>query len=131
MNPKFCTHSADSLKLLPRSGERARKPLNFSRISERIGFTLIEMIGVMAIMAIIALALAPVFIKQLDQLAGDKEFKQLKALGEGFRQGVMRTKTIPDQTGWDTMAATNIGLEISQVRLNDRRVPRIFLIDPD
>jgi len=128
MNSTLYLHSND---LLQEKNERGRKSISVGSVLTDGGFNLIEMIGVMAIVAILALALAPVFIKELDQLAGDKEVKQLKALGEAFRQGVLKTKSIPDQTGWDTMVATNIGLEINQVRLNDRRVPRIFLIDPD
>ena len=94
------------------------------------GFSLIEMIGVMAVVAILAIALAAVFIKQLDQMAADKESRQLKAFSESFRQGILKTKSIPSQAGWDSMIATNLGIEISQVRTNDRRLARIFLIDP-
>jgi type II secretory pathway pseudopilin PulG len=88
------------------------------------------MIGVLGVIAILALALAPVLIKQLDQIAADKEAGQLKAFSAAFRQGILKSKSIPSQTGWDSMIATNLGLEISQVRTNDRHVARIFLIDP-
>src|SRR5947207_481002 len=77
------------------------------------GFSLIELIGVTAVIAILALALSPILIKQLDRIAGDKENAQLKAFAEAFRQGVLKTKTIPDQTGWAAMVAANSGMEIS------------------
>ena len=96
----------------------------------RGGFNLIEMIGVMAVTVILALALIPVMIKQLDQMAADKESSQLKSFADGFRQGIKITKSIPNQNGWDSMIATNLGLQISQVQTNARSVPRIFLIDP-
>jgi hypothetical protein len=88
------------------------------------------MIGVMAAVSLLGLALAPVLIKQLDRLAWEKETSQLKMFADGFRQGVLKTKTIPNQTGWDQMIATNLGLEISQVRTNEGRQVRVFLIDP-
>jgi hypothetical protein len=88
------------------------------------------MIGVMSVALILALALAPILIKQLDQMAGDKESRQLRTFADAFRQGIKITKSIPNQNGWDSMIATNLGLQVGQVRTNDRWVPRIFLIDP-
>src|SRR5437867_1665266 len=76
-----------------------------------LAFSLIEMIGVMAVVSILALALAPVFIKQLDRIAGDKETAQLKAFAEAFRQGVLKTKTIPNETGWAQLISTNLGMQ--------------------
>src|SRR6266571_45616 len=73
-------------------------------------FTLIEMIGVLAVAAILALALASVTIRYLDRIAAEKETAQLKSLAEGFRQGVIKTKTIPNQNGWYSIIATNLGL---------------------
>jgi len=95
------------------------------------GFTLIEMIGILAVIAILAVALIPIFIKQMDQIAADKETRQLKAFADGLRQQIVKTKFIPDETSWDTMIASNVGLSIAQVRTNGRRVGRAFLIDPN
>jgi len=114
---------------LPCYGQfRTRRPV--SRRPEEGGFSLIEMIGVMSVALILALALAPILIKQLDQMAGDKESRQLRTFADAFRQAIKVTKSIPSQTGWDSMIATNLGLQVGQVRTNDRSVPRIFLIDP-
>ena len=95
------------------------------------GFTLIEMIGILAVIAILAVALIPIFIKQMDQIAADKETKQLKAFADGLRQQIAKTRFIPDETSWDSMIASNMGLSISQVRTNGRRVARAFLMDPN
>jgi len=94
------------------------------------GFSLIELIGVLAVVSILAVALAPILIKQLDQIAGDKEISQMKLFAVTFRQGVAKTKTIPNESGWAQLIATNLGLQIDQVRTNDRRQPRVFMIDP-
>ena len=95
------------------------------------GFNLIEMIGVLAVMAILALALAPVVIRQLDQAASDKEASQLKAFADAFRQGVLLTRSIPNTNGWYSLIATTLGLQTNQVLFNDRHVARVFLIDPN
>jgi type II secretory pathway pseudopilin PulG len=93
-------------------------------------FSLIEMIGVLAVGIILALALATITIRQLDRVASDKETKQLKAFAEVFKQSVLKTKSIPDQTGWDQMIATNAGLQLGSVQTNDRRLARVYLLDP-
>lgn len=95
------------------------------------GFTLIEMIGILAVIAILAVALIPILIKQMDQIAADREIKQLKTFADGLRQQVVKNRFIPDHTSWDSMIASNVGLSISQVRTNGRRVARAFLIDPN
>jgi prepilin-type N-terminal cleavage/methylation domain-containing protein len=94
-------------------------------------FTLIEMIAVLTVVAILALALATVTIRYLDRVAAEKETAQLKSLAEGFRQSVITTKIITNQTGWDYVIATALGMQVNQVRTNDRRVARAFLIDPN
>src|SRR5881396_841615 len=99
-------------------------------LAKQRAFNLIEMIGVLAVMAILALALAPILIKQLDQIAGDKEASQLKGFAEAFRQGVLQTKSIPNTNGWYSIIATNLGLQTNQVLFNERHVGRVFLIDP-
>src|ERR1043165_7301415 len=99
-------------------------------VKRQRAFSLIEMIGVMTVIAILALALATVVIKHLDRLAAEKETTQLKTLAEGFRQGVIKTKIIPNQAAWYSLIATNLGLHTNQVLLNDRRFARVFLIDP-
>jgi type II secretory pathway pseudopilin PulG len=96
----------------------------------QLGFSLIEMIGVATVLALLALALTPILIKQFDRIAGEKEVAQLRAFTQAFREGVAKTKTIPDQNGWDSMIATNLGLNRFQVRTNERRVQRVFMVDP-
>lgn len=92
-------------------------------------FSLVEMIGVLAIMSIIASALVPVFIKQLDYMASEKESVQLKLFGDTFRQSVLKTQIIPN-TGWESMIATSLGINTNQVLFNDRMNRRVYLIDP-
>jgi len=89
------------------------------------------MVGILAVIAILAVVLIPILIKQMDQIAADRETRQLKAFADGFRQQVVKTRYIPNETSWDSMIASNVGLSIAQVRTNGRRVARAFLMDPD
>src|SRR5437867_11724839 len=131
LNMRTCSTSSNSMEPSPRRRRQARKQMRPRKTEKQRAFTLIEMIGVLAVVAILALALATVTIKYLDRIAAEKETAQLQAFGEAFRQGVIKSKVIPSQTLWDQMIATNLGLQISQIRTNDRRVARVFLIDPN
>src|SRR6266516_2426463 len=122
--------SLNSMEQPPRFRGQVWKQMRPPTTDRQRAFSLIEMIGVLAVVAILVLALATVTIRYLDRMAAEKETAQLKSLAEGFRQGVITTKTIPNQTGWYSMIATNLGLQTNQVTLNDRRLARVFLIDP-
>src|SRR5439155_12286214 len=55
-------------------------------------FSLIEMIGVLAVIAILAAALAPSFVRQMDKSAGDQESAALKSFVEALQQSIMRQR---------------------------------------
>jgi type II secretory pathway pseudopilin PulG len=98
------------------------------RLSE--GLTLIELIGVLAILAIFAALLIPSAVRQLDQVAGDQETAALKALSDAFQRGVLRHRYIPSQADWANFVATELGVAPQNVTTNGRQQPRYFLIDP-
>jgi len=129
---KLCLFGVHPLgcQALPNTLKRGQQTRAGSAVCTLDAFSLVEMIGVMAVVCILALALIPILIKQMDYAAGQKEIGQLKAFADAFRLGVLKTKIIPNQTGWDTIVATNLGLSVSQVRTNDRNQARVFLIDP-
>lgn len=101
--------------------QRSRKPA---------GFSLIELLGALTILTILALALAPVLVREYDRYARDRETRSLESLASGLRSHILRTRTIPSHTEYAQAIATEIGLQISDVVLNNRRQPRVFLIDP-
>src|SRR5438093_7549031 len=63
-------------------------------------FTLIEMIGALTILAILATFLVPALIRQMDKIAGDKESAALKSFGDALQQSIMRTRYIPNESDW-------------------------------
>jgi type II secretory pathway pseudopilin PulG len=94
------------------------------------GLTLIEFIGVLAILAIFAAILIPSTVRQLDQVAGDQEAATLKSLSDAFHRGVIRHRYIPSQADWANFVATELGVTAQSVTTNGRKQPRYFLIDP-
>src|SRR5438477_1564208 len=64
----------------------------------RHAFSLIELIGVLAVMAILAGALVPALIRQMDKVAGDQESAALKSFGDALQQSIMRNRSIPTDT---------------------------------
>src|SRR5881397_3997456 len=93
------------------------------------GFTIIEFVGVLAVIAILAAALAPVLIRQMDRIASKQESTRLKSIGEALRQSVIRNRYIPTWTNLASTVATELGVDISNVTTSGRKHPRFFLVD--
>ncbi len=92
-------------------------------------FTLIEMIGVLAIVAVLAGLLVPVAFGHLDQIASEQETARLQALGDALQQNILTTHSISSYTNWATVVATQSGLDIGSVTNNFRNRQRVFLVD--
>src|SRR5436190_2394279 len=97
----------------------------------RAGWTLIESIAVMAVIAILAGMAVPTIIRRVDRAAWTKETADLNAIGDAFTQSIFRTKTIPTFTNWAGAVASQMSLPVSAVLTNGRRYARAFLIDPN
>src|SRR2546425_6792980 len=89
-------------------------PLLRSPASGR-AFSLIEMIGVLAVIAILAAVLAPALIRQMDKLAGDQESAALKSFSDALQQSIMRKRYIPSATDWATNVASELGVDIAAI----------------
>src|ERR1051326_1431853 len=51
-------------------------------------FSLIELIGVLAVIAILAAALVPALIRQMDRIAGEQESAALKSFSDSLQQSI-------------------------------------------
>ncbi len=94
-------------------------------------FSLIEMIGVLAVIAIAALVLMPNLIKRVDTAAANAEAKNLKLMADSFKLFIKRNWSIPTYTNWADAVALQIGWEKGSVLTNGRGISRAFLIDPN
>ena len=56
----------------------------------RRGFSMIELIGLMAVATILGLALMPAVIDGYDRVAREKESKALEAMAQGLRSHIAR-----------------------------------------
>src|SRR5216117_1763153 len=68
-------------------------PLLHSPTSGR-AFSLIELIGVLAVIAILAAVLVPSLIRQMDRIAGEQESADLKSLGDALQQSILRNRYV-------------------------------------
>src|SRR6266567_1277704 len=93
-------------------------------------FSLVELIAVLAAIAILAAALAPALIRHMDRIVGERESAALKSFGDALQQSIRRNRYIPSHTDWATTVATESGVAVSNVTTNGRKQPRFFLIDP-
>jgi prepilin-type N-terminal cleavage/methylation domain-containing protein len=94
-------------------------------------FSLIELIGVLAVIAILAAAAVPVLIRQMDRIAGEQESAALKSFGDALQQSILRKRCIPGTNDWATTIAAELGVDVANITTNQaRRQPRFFLIDP-
>lgn len=101
-----------------------------SRTPRRNGFSVIELIGVLAIMAILAVALIPALMKGYDRVARENESRALESMGNGLRGFILRFQSIPSHTNYSTLLATELGWQVSDVVTNARGLRRVYLIDP-
>jgi prepilin-type N-terminal cleavage/methylation domain-containing protein len=100
------------------------------RTNRKSGFSLIEMIVVLAILAAILTTLAVSFVKRMDRLVNARETANLKKMGAAFKRSVEANRYIPSAGTWVDTLAMQLGWQTSQVSLNERQIGRVLLIDP-
>lgn len=89
------------------------------------GFTLIEMIGVLAIMATLAAIILPNVIDQLDRAAEDIETRHLQAIAQGISVYVRENRAWPaNLTG---LSPNYVSFGLAQLLQNDRGYPRYYV----
>jgi len=94
------------------------------------GFTLIEMIGVLTIISILAAIVVPNVFKQIDRVNSDAETRSLTALAGEFEQFILEKKQIPASNNWSALLAQLSALPQTKVAKNDRGFTRALYVDP-
>ncbi len=93
-------------------------------------FTLIEMIGVLAIMAILAGVLVPNVLRSMDRAAVRAEAETLAALGEQTKLYLRINRVAPTAANWPTALGALADLAPVDIATNKRALARSFLVDP-
>src|SRR6266568_5911840 len=73
-------------------------------------FTLVEMIAVLAIIAVLVGAVAPTVIRRMDRATWTKETVDLNSIADSLTQSILRNKTIPSYTNWASAVASQMSL---------------------
>ena len=96
------------------------------------GFTLLEVIGVMAVLAILAGALAPTVFQTMQEGYRTAEKQSLANIHESLVEVLQRDKRFPTETlsDWRDTVADYMSVAPSQVEQNSRNYNRRLYVDP-
>ena len=93
------------------------------------GFTLIEMLGVLAVLAILGGLLAPQFVKHLDVAAQVEEEMYLKDIGQGVELYMRENRSWPANLA--ALSPDYVTISSAQIGQNGAAFPRYFFVHPD
>ncbi|MEC4671235.1 MAG: type II secretion system protein [Nitrospirota bacterium] len=93
------------------------------------GFTLLEVIGVLAVMATLMAVIVPNFIRHLDDQARDTEAQELRAIAKGVDLYIRANFAFPASLA--NLSPDFVPIGSSQVASNDRGYQRYYVIHPD
>ncbi len=98
---------------------------------DRAAFTLIEMVGVLAVVLILASVVFSTTVRQVTLIAGQQESTNLQGYATALQHSALRNRYVPGATDWDAVIAAELGLARSTVSTNACGWPRVFLSDPN
>jgi prepilin-type N-terminal cleavage/methylation domain-containing protein len=94
------------------------------------GFTLVEMVGVLVIIVILAAAVLPSLIKSLDRAALAYEGEALRDMAGALQRIAVTRHRIPGTNTAFAELATELGWLLSETATNNRANGRVFMVDP-
>ncbi len=92
---------------------------------------MIEITGVLLIISLLAAAIIPAMMRQLDAAARTKEAKDLSTLAASLQTSILRQQQIPDAAGWVAAVASELAAAPNTISTNQRRFARAYLINPN
>ncbi|RMH52296.1 MAG: type II secretion system protein [Zetaproteobacteria bacterium] len=95
------------------------------------GFSMIEMVGVLAVISILAAVIAPSAIQMISSSKQTAEDQALSAIADAFRLYVQNNKKIPNEATWAGDLATLMNSAPSKVTTNGNNGSRIYLYPQD
>jgi type II secretory pathway pseudopilin PulG len=97
--------------------------------SER-AFSLIELIGVLAIFAFLAAAAVPTFIRHIDHEAKLAEAKRLGSFTNALVQNIIKSNEMVTAPDFPIVIGSFAGISSTEAGSNARGFPRLYLTDP-
>ncbi len=97
----------------------------------RAAFTLVEVIGALALMAVVVGTVAYSSLAKVNQSHQQREAGDLSTFARAFERAVIRTRTIPQADGWIPLVAGELSLSQDQIRDNFAGHQRQLLLDPE
>lgn len=96
------------------------------------GFTLLELIGVMAVMAILSAVLVPSISDSIDHAYADAETINLDELAKSLIQNLKQNQQIPTATTstWVNAIAAQSAFSTAQIEFNKKNYRRRIIFDP-
>lgn len=96
------------------------------------GFTLIEMIGVLSIIAILASVIAPSVFKDIKRARQDKEGQTLSVFATHLERFIVDNKRIPSPSlnDWTAAIAEQSSLPVENIANNEKNFRRGYFVDP-
>jgi len=94
------------------------------------GFTLVEFIGVIAIVAILASFSIAAVHKQMIETRREAEDVSLKGLAEGLSNVVRFNFTVPSSSTWATAVAGQLNRSLNDIGTNSMGNTRAVMVDP-
>jgi general secretion pathway protein G len=104
--------------------------MNSKSVTRTRGFTLIEMIGVLAIISTLAAVLVPNVVKSVDTAVMEAEGKDLTTLAAALETYTTSQKIIPNAAAWVAALASVTSMATNKVNLNERGFTRGYYVDP-
>lgn len=97
---------------------------------QQTAFTMVEILGVIAILFLLAMAVQPAVMKELDIVARGQERTNLVTIASGLQSYAIVNHGIPGTNTMASAIASELGWLTATVQTNALGCPRVFLVDP-
>lgn len=94
------------------------------------GFSLIELVGVLAILGVLAAAVATSTITRMKRTARQAEATNMGNLAEALKVHIQLTRSIPAASNWPSLIAEQMSVPLDRVRRTGSGFDRFFALDP-
>ncbi len=102
----------------------------FARDPARRGFSLLQLVGALAIMAILAMMLIPSVIQQLNSANATKEAANLVEFRKAWCQAILLNKAISNYPAIPDQIASQMAVPLTAIKTTPQGRSRVFLVDP-